>query len=897
MVFKWRSCLLIRSRINILLVSSSIGLNMHDLTLMLENESPGNLLRKAMSLNSSASTEQDKEKSSHSTNTPKSRIIITRNPRKSSPNITLNSHNITSRAELRIAAVWGVVLQLGLIAYAGCSVHYPSLGFLKDGEPVAQYAFPCHWVGTLLLVVGLLLCGHVVESSTIEEEFRPSHELTAQLVWLQQTKTVSDQVFDSFAIYAKTKRSFITTSERRRGERKPPGPHLNQVVMPDIAPVNEKPGISLELEASIGTVVSLCGYIVQFCGLRGLHWSVSIAQLGAILLMTAVRAWVRRGLADPPRSLQTRPGYELDWFATTFADIPNSPWIPGAKYKTQAWSIKSLQAQVNEFEEDVPQESSTVSTEHRVVMIRRDLAQLTSWQGPASAEAVSLARSVETTMNTLFRYSELSNFTCSLAAHGEVIYFRLNPLEGKWNAHADELEAALSMWLFSVDELEKNEEINHQDIVGDKKDDKLLRVKGSPSRPGLRVLGSYTESLHRDLSWWMPSETARIKRLSRLTNLPERGITTDATCKENYRVVGLGGSEIDRRQFGVEELPEFTVNMERRKDDKMDVSEFYWFSSIYERRGEEKTQKTSPGIEGNNSSHDVLVAEFHGPLKLLYAQDIFSSYFRAAVMTLKQPLEGPVETRPKHEAKADTNWKSFALHNDQLLKLAKNIEDTGLGNLSDVYLSIIPALSVENKLPGVSLIVDLAAENARYHERQQHWQQAGAVYLWLFRVAMTFSVENELSTLATVRIVDFLRQVSLALNLSGEQIQFNGRHHYALYSMRAMCFLKRDLENEIRSALHGPLEVASTVLAILKLYEDQKRPWQCNLVEDSTLVSGNNSGYSKSTYRYHEKCRHTDLNETIWTGDYARFTNAIRRREDVNAKYILGWTPLHYGIH
>ncbi|KAF4773645.1 hypothetical protein HER10_EVM0002829 [Colletotrichum scovillei] len=266
-------------------------------------------------------------------------------------------------------------------------------------------------------------------------------------------------------------------------------------------------------------------------------------------------------------------------------------------------------------------------------------------------------------------------------------------------------------------------------------------------------------------------------------------------------------------------------------------------------------------------------------------------------MTLKEPLEGPVETRSKHKAKASTNWKSFGLHNDQLSKLAKNIEDIGLGNLSDAYLSIIPALSVESKLPEVSLIVDLAAENARYHERQQHWPQAGAVYLWLFRVAMTFPVENELSTLATVRIVDFLRQVGLALYLSREQIQFNARYHYALDFMRIMYSLQRDLENEIRSKFHGPLEVASTVLAILKLYEDQRRPWQCNLVEDSTLVSGNNSGCSKSTYRYHKKLRHTDLHEAVWTEDHNRFMNAIRRGEDVNAKDILGWTPAHYGIY
>ncbi|KAK1729114.1 uncharacterized protein BDZ83DRAFT_67527 [Colletotrichum acutatum] len=556
-----------------------------------DNESSANLFRKAVSLNLSTYTEQDKEKLSHSANTPRSYIIITRNPRKSSPNITLNSHNITSRAESRIAAIWGIVLQLGLIACAGCSVHYPSLGFLKDGEPVAQYAFPCHWVGTLLLVVGLLLCGHVVESSTVEEEFRPSHKLTAQLVWLQQTKTVSDQLFDSFAIYAKTKRSFITTSERRRNEIKPPGSHSNHEATQETAPSNETPGGSLELKTTIGTAVSLSGYILQFVGLRGLHWSVSIAQLGAILLMAGVRAWVRRGLANPPESLQTRPGFELDWFATTFADILDSQWIPGdlrvskAELKAETWKFVRLQAHIKVFEDDVPQTSSTVSTAHRIVMIRRDLAQLASWQGPASAEAVSLARSIEATMNILFRDSKQSNFAWSLVAHGgELIYFRLSRIEGKWNAHADELEAALSMWLFSVDELEKNEETNHQNIVGDNKDDKWLRVKGSPSSPGLRVLGPYTESLHRDLAWWMPTETTRILGLSRLTNFPEHGITTQDLCKEKYRVVGPGGAELDRRRYGVEELPEFAIR--------------------------EETPKTPPATEGDNSNYDFFAAEF-----------------------------------------------------------------------------------------------------------------------------------------------------------------------------------------------------------------------------------------------------------------------------------------------
>ncbi|KXH64846.1 hypothetical protein CNYM01_07876 [Colletotrichum nymphaeae SA-01] len=847
-----------------------------------ESETSVNLLRKAMSLNLSTSPEQDREKSSHSANTPNSRIIVTRNPRKSSPNITLNSHNITSRAELRIAAVWGIVLQLGLIAYAGCSVHNPALGLLKDDKPVAQYAFPCHWVGTLLLVVDLLLCGHVVESSTIEEQFRPSQKLTAQLVWLQQTKTVSDQVFDSFAIYAKTKRPFITTSDRRRDERKPPTSPLNQEVVSAIAPVNEKPGISLEVKTSIGTVVSLCGYIVQFCGLRGLHWSVSIAQLGAILLMAGLRAWVRRGLANPPRSLQTRPGFELDWFATTFADIPNSPWIPDAKYKIQEWRIRYLQAHVKKFEERVPQESSTVSTAHRVVMIRRDLAQLASWQGPASAEAVSLARSIEATVNALFSDSEQDNYTWSLATQSgdseeELIYFRLNRINGIWNAHADELEAALSIWLFSVDRLEKNGGANHQDIVGDKKDDKWLRVRGSPSRPGLRLLGSYTEGLHRDLSWWMPSETTRIIRLSRLTNLPGHGITTDGLCKEDHRVVGPGGSAIDRRRYVVEELPEFTIETRQLQDDE---------SVSYE-----NGRTSPPATECDTFSHDFIAAEFHGPLKLLYAQDIFSSFFRTVAMTLQKPLLDIVETRPKLEATDDRGWKSFVLHNGQLSKLAKDIEDTGLGSLGGAYLSMISALSMGNRLSQGSVIIELAREKARRYESLQHWQQAGEIYLWLFRVATTVPLDNYLSTLATVMTVDFLGQLYSALDLARRQVQGCDRSKVPDHLSASL----RDLEDEIDFRIHNMPEVEPTFSALMELYEDQGRPWGYDPYKFGIRTSNNRR---KSSDRYPEKFHYTELHEAARTGDADCIDKIIEdvKSEEVNARDILGWTPLHYGV-
>ncbi|GKT57048.1 ankyrin repeat protein [Colletotrichum tofieldiae] len=119
-------------------------------------------------------------------------IIIVRNVSPNAPNISLNSHSQHGRAELWVVAAIGTILQLGVVAYSGFATYYPALKFQKDDRPIARYAFPSTAIGTLVLVAGMLLCSHVIESSTEEKKYRPGHGKHARLVWLQQTKTVSD---------------------------------------------------------------------------------------------------------------------------------------------------------------------------------------------------------------------------------------------------------------------------------------------------------------------------------------------------------------------------------------------------------------------------------------------------------------------------------------------------------------------------------------------------------------------------------------------------------------------------------------------------------------------------------------------------------------------------------
>ena len=95
-------------------------------------------------------------------------VIVIRNMAPHAPNLTLNVHNELGRGELYLVAVLGTLLQLGVLVFSGFVTYHPSLKFrwLKDGEPVADYSFPCDAIGTLLLVAGMLVCSHVVIITT-----------------------------------------------------------------------------------------------------------------------------------------------------------------------------------------------------------------------------------------------------------------------------------------------------------------------------------------------------------------------------------------------------------------------------------------------------------------------------------------------------------------------------------------------------------------------------------------------------------------------------------------------------------------------------------------------------------------------------------------------------------
>lgn len=819
--------------------------------------------------------------------------MIVRNTTAEAPNISLNSHNQFNRGELRVVAVIAIILQFGVVVFCGLVTYYPSLKFQKDDKPIQSYAFPCTATGTLTLVLGLLICSHVVESSTTENRYKPGPGRRARMVWLQKTQTVSDQHFGSYAIFAADDRELITTSHRaikgkdvkyaNDGSRE--GGKCAKALSTDPQDKAKESLVKLlnrfGIKAVIGTAISLCGFIVQFIGLRGMHWSASIAQLLAVLIMMALRALVRRGLAEPPECIKLTSGFELDWFATTLGTIDNAPWMnkraPDSNSQTgkpfREWTIRTGEIAQNNDDgpkTDQPPNADNsgseadnsvselnvehLSSAHEVMKLRRNVGWLADWRGPASEEAISTTRAIEITMDTLFGTSHqdsilIWSLCAQFGGHHNPVKFRLErQASGKWKAYSDEIEASLSLWLYSVNQMEEKDPPSSSSKPSIE-DDAWHRAKGSSLKRSLRVLGSRTEILSRNLEWWMPIEAASILEVGN-----EEEMFTEV---EGHRVVGSG----------------VRCCFEGGND--------------------------STGVS-KNSRKMLLVTESYSPLKLLYAQEIFSTFMWTAAKLLAAPMSGVADIRPIDDTAGADSWQHFKLQNQQLSKMVQDIQNTGLGNASDIYLSVIPPLGLRQRLPVAEAIIQLARDHAKRYDQSGQLSEAGRIYMWLFQTAAVFEpVVGRFCVRATAVLVEHLRQLTLTdevgkQDLKGVETQISD--------------IQELVRNTIRES--GKSAVFRLVSDLEEMYESQGRGWECGLLEkersESNVEPKMDHESAKDYELVNEKLKElkniplldlTDLHYLAMNGlDYDRteLEAAIKSAGSVDCRDVMDWTPLHY---
>ncbi|CAG8922375.1 unnamed protein product [Penicillium salamii] len=360
------------------------------------------------------------------------------------PNLSLNK-GIKRRGQgwFYCAAVLGGVLQSGTIIYAALTVFVFPQHFKKDDKAVAAYAFPFYFIGTTLLFIGMFFCAFIMERSSKEFYLKP--EKPSKIYWVQPgNQDVGDQAFNAFLAVKENPDEYIKSVRDHRFDRK-----------------------YTEIYSTLAS--TLLGFILQFVGLRGLHASVILAQLGSTFLMAVIRTCLRTERMAPDenkmrddRDLTSDKKQELDCFAFHLLNVDSFDLVP-----------------LPDRSANIPSPCLAPLGNHlakQLIQTRVQLARLTSnssqsmnvnWDDmPIRRVSRKLAKAIESTMDLLsdwgvdfgttfefrlaFACEEVDTksipeppetYSIGLMRSGDVL---------RWKVDANELEAVLGLWVWSL---------------------------------------------------------------------------------------------------------------------------------------------------------------------------------------------------------------------------------------------------------------------------------------------------------------------------------------------------------------------------------------------------------------------------------------------------------------
>ncbi|KAF6816667.1 ankyrin repeat domain-containing protein 28 [Colletotrichum sojae] len=327
-------------------------------------------------------------------------------PRGKAPNL---SHNIgTKRLNywwFVLAATVGFVLQGGVLALAVVATYH--LKWEKEGSQPPAYACPMAVVGTVLVCGGVFLCAYLVGESTEDMIYHRTDidKKPSSIYWLQPGQVLGDQTFEPFC--------FVDSG----------GPDSLGRYITSWKTLGRMP----PLLVWSALCVSVVGFIFQFVGFRGIHSAISMAQLGAVLLMSMARAALRMQRVDTGANMlagysKDMPAFELDWLAIRMADteleaclgrIP-STIQPRTEY---LWTFLGMLS--SDMTAHDARTHDDLHCVHKLLAYRSALAQHSTCDWPDDAQALSrhfkpemvrvrqtakrLALSIESVANTLFQ--------------------------------------------------------------------------------------------------------------------------------------------------------------------------------------------------------------------------------------------------------------------------------------------------------------------------------------------------------------------------------------------------------------------------------------------------------------------------------------------------------------
>ena len=299
---------------------------------------------------------------------PQTRLLAERLA-KQPPNLTLNVHKaLPTSCELWTFAILGVALQVvAVVIPALMTYHWKTA---KGTKPVQNYAYPIFLMGTSLLVGSIALCSYVIEATTDEHTFTPTDDYDVKNIFrLQLQQNIGDQPYEAYVILNHLEDREIRTSRHDPGKTHQDDSYdLGTRIQDNTSNVGPNnllgdcwerikgyvfkrfPGFSkctakrsfksrnnTQKPVTIAAVaLCLSGFICQFIGLRALHWSATVIQLGVTLLITCIRAWIRRGISRQPTYF--RLDYEPNWIALSVGSACKASWPAGSEsWREQGW--------------------------------------------------------------------------------------------------------------------------------------------------------------------------------------------------------------------------------------------------------------------------------------------------------------------------------------------------------------------------------------------------------------------------------------------------------------------------------------------------------------------------------------------------------------------------------
>ncbi|KAF5509915.1 Serine/threonine-protein phosphatase 6 regulatory ankyrin repeat subunit B [Colletotrichum fructicola] len=603
-------------------------------------------------------------------------MIVIRNTGPEAPNISLNLSESHSRTAIRIVAVMGIILQLGVLAFFAVMT-YPSYirnDFKKDDEAVPEHAFPLAASGTILKDYG-----EGKENKTLQ-----LMAIIGVLIGLV-----------GFVIQFVGLRAMNAAASLAQ---------LAAVGAMTIARALVRPGFASSFEKSR----LLAGFEIDW-----LAWKLVKEQ----------HVW-ETNESSIKETQPTEPESPNDGTAEDTVSSPlsrhrekgkaNQHDIPGTWAVVTGWGSRyhPLEAVQENFSR--PQSGS------RLLDVRRELAKLANFQRETSKTALNLAHAMETTMSILYPTGTGVDGTSDFLWNIDVIHNGListpisNPAmslqlrlahKGKsWKVLADDVDAVLSLWAYTARGADQEFELsqgteNFKHVNSE--NDSWLRNKIYPA--SLRILcpadNDMRDQMCKDLSLWAPKAMQTMFNITDY-RLPREDKDEIYDVPKKFQASRIVGFNPQKRPFS--DVPRGEREFWRTRDS---VSELL----------PQRSERAHWAIETQET------------LDLLYAKDLLYSFFCSVAQTLRSPVRGRAEIE---NILIDITWRNVlrsnlrlcVLKHGDLNKLIETFIDLELGSEIEATLSLLLPLSFWDKAPVPFAIFDVLCEEKIKARKAQNWE-------------------------------------------------------------------------------------------------------------------------------------------------------------------------------